>query len=933
MKSTFLVVLGCAWVLGCGGAKSKTEVGVVVSPTSAELDTGATQVFKADVSGTEDPAVIWSVEDGVIGGSISSDGLYTAPSGAGSFTVTATSVADPTKKRSVPVKVNAPREDVAIALTPDRLELRPLATRTFTAVVTGSQNTRVAWSILEGPVGGKVRSDGLYTAPEIPGTFHVVVTAAADPEKSAIAEVVVVQPPLLEVTVLPRQTRVTPNNVVTFTATVSNTENNGVQWSVEEEGESGTITEDGVYTAPAVEGTFHILAASTEDLTVIGRAEVTVSGTDPVTVAVSPLSATIDTGTTQKFTAVVFGNTNQGVIWSVLEATGGSISTSGLYTAPWVVGTYHVVATSKADTTKSTAVEVIVKQPPVVVTVSPASSVVGSGGTKAFASHVSGAQNTAVTWSIQEGAIAGSISATGVYTASTTLGTYHVVATSVADPAQSAVATVTVASSGPFSVSGTVSYVGVLTGRVYVYVEDMTGRKLAGTTLSAPGPFTIRGVKGLGSLRLSAFMDAIGTADFLETGDPSGLSLFQLAGADVTNVAVELEEPYVLGWLPDPPGLVEVTPAPGAAWVKWEKETWDEATNYRVYWSTTAKPNKANHLGSLEVTAKSDFAFVSGLTPGTTYFFSVSTLTAGSESTAKQGGSVVASALTGGVKLTGVVRMGNLTNPPAALYVFAKAGNGTTLFQRIENPVHPQAFSLPGAIGGKYSVWAVVDFAGDGKVDLTDVSNLDEPEIIVVPATGAAPVAEIKLRTSNCRALGPGEHVRDATGDHYFLQVDLLGQKKLPVSAVLTGTGLTSAWDLPANVNRYLATVDLGKTPPTAGTWTLSVAYSDGGAQTYTFTPLFLAGVATPTAPIGASVKIPTLTWTAPSPAPASYTQTVMVYRNATQMWASPEQASTVNSILYAGKALTTGLAYTWYVVVKDVDGNSSRQPVTITVQ
>ena len=54
----------------------------------------------------------------------------------------------------------------------------------------------------------------------------------------------------------------------------------------------------------------------------------------------------------------------------------------------------------------------------------------------------------AVTWSVQEGAPGGSVTAAGVYTAPGTAGTYHLVATSQADATKSATATVTVATGG-----------------------------------------------------------------------------------------------------------------------------------------------------------------------------------------------------------------------------------------------------------------------------------------------------------------------------------------------------------------------------------------------------------------------------------------------------------------------------------------------------
>ena len=60
--------------------------------------------------------------------------------------------------------------------------------------------------------------------------------------------------------------------------------------------------------------------------------------------------------------------------------------------------------------------------------------------------------DTSCTWSVAEGVSGGTVSATGPtsadYTAPETPGTYHVVATGVADPTRSASATVTVAAAG-----------------------------------------------------------------------------------------------------------------------------------------------------------------------------------------------------------------------------------------------------------------------------------------------------------------------------------------------------------------------------------------------------------------------------------------------------------------------------------------------------
>jgi|GEM_PF-1297765 len=87
--------------------------------------------------------------------------------------------------------------------------------------------------------------------------------------------------------------------------------------------------------------------------------------------------------------------------------------------------------------------------PPVEVAINPTSVTLPTGGTRTFTATVTGTTNTAVTWSVQEGAAGGTITQAGLYTAPSNAGTYHVVVTSQAAPSQSAVASVTVESTPP----------------------------------------------------------------------------------------------------------------------------------------------------------------------------------------------------------------------------------------------------------------------------------------------------------------------------------------------------------------------------------------------------------------------------------------------------------------------------------------------------
>ena len=88
----------------------------------------------------------------------------------------------------------------------------------------------------------------------------------------------------------------------------------------------------------------------------------------PVRVTISPVSATVGAGGTQQFTATVQNTSNTAVTWQVSgvsggNATVGTISSSGLYTAPAVVpnpATVTVTAVSQADPTKSASAQVTI---------------------------------------------------------------------------------------------------------------------------------------------------------------------------------------------------------------------------------------------------------------------------------------------------------------------------------------------------------------------------------------------------------------------------------------------------------------------------------------------------------------------------------------------------------------------------------------------
>ncbi|HZY03426.1 MAG TPA: hypothetical protein VFF02_07980 [Anaeromyxobacteraceae bacterium] len=279
---------------------------------------------------------------------------------------------------------------VVVQVEPPSAQVLPGGSVGFAAVVTGTANTAVTWSVQEGSAGGSVTTGGAYTAPGSAGTYHVVATSQADPTVTGSATVTVTLVPVVAVTISPQTATVAAGGTRTFTATVTGTTNTAVTWSVQEASGCGSVTQAGVYTAPAAAATCHVVARSNADATKSDVATVTVTAPPPpVAVAVSPASAATNSCQGLTFTATVTGTTNTAVTWSVQEgAAGGTVTAAGAYTAPSTAGTYHVVATSQADPTKSAVATVTVTDRIVSVSVSPSSATVPAGGSQAFTATV-----------------------------------------------------------------------------------------------------------------------------------------------------------------------------------------------------------------------------------------------------------------------------------------------------------------------------------------------------------------------------------------------------------------------------------------------------------------------------------------------------------------------------------------------------------------
>ena len=262
------------------------------------------------------------------------------------------------------------RWKVSVTISPTSTTLQTGMTQQFKVSVTGTTNTAVTW-LVNGVIGGNatvgtVSAGGLYTAPAAVPAGSVTVTAqsVAATTQSASAAVTVTAGAApaspISVAINPTSTTLTCGQSQQFSASVTGTTNTGVSWLVNGVAGGnttvGTISAGGLYTAPASvpASSVTVTARSVANTSDTANATVTVTAAPAtVSVTVSPTSTSLSGGQSQQFSAAVSGATNTSVVWQVNGTTGGNstvgtISTSGLYTAPVVSSNTSVTVTARS---------------------------------------------------------------------------------------------------------------------------------------------------------------------------------------------------------------------------------------------------------------------------------------------------------------------------------------------------------------------------------------------------------------------------------------------------------------------------------------------------------------------------------------------------------------------------------------------------------
>ncbi len=265
------LVLISAPLMSCSGHTdaSVTNYSVQVVPASVALLPGATQHFACVVSGAINTACSYRVGE-MSGGTITANGLYTAPAVAGTFHVIVTSPADPTAPVTATVSVQANPEDAgpqtpAHSMLAQATPGRSMRGHTTLAQATPGRSMRGHTTLAQATPGQAMRGHTTL-AQATPGqamrALRSPLSSARRPLKQGLA--------------------------VRFnSAPVTGYSSTSVTWTLQEGALAGTLTDAGLYTAPSSSGVFHVTAASVADSMLSATAPVTVSapqGTPPVLV-------------------------------------------------------------------------------------------------------------------------------------------------------------------------------------------------------------------------------------------------------------------------------------------------------------------------------------------------------------------------------------------------------------------------------------------------------------------------------------------------------------------------------------------------------------------------------------------------------------------------------------------------------------------------
>lgn len=411
------------------GSATITEISI--TPRSPAIASGDSVQFEPIATWSDGttavPAVIWSTN----GGEIDSTGVYTAPLTTGNF-------------RVVGKQKGGQKADTAIVVVGPKLRtfrIKPKidtivsgSALEYSATLTWSDGQSHPYTITWSTTGGVISATGRYTPGALVGNFLVVAVCgcgAADTASVNVQNASPSAPPTLTSLVLsPHAVALALGGMQQFSASGQWSDGSYGAVGVMYEVTGGNISASGFYVAGNTAGTYRVIAIQ-QGGTKADTAIVTITAGPTLTqVVLNPAAVTVAPGATQQFGVSGLwsdgGSTAPSVSYS---ATGGTISSSGVFTADSTPGTYAVVATALEAALADTAVVTVSGDGPTLtqLVLNPSATTVFPGANKQFSVTASWSDGSSALPPLSFTATGGTVSAGGLYTAGTIPGDYSVI--------------------------------------------------------------------------------------------------------------------------------------------------------------------------------------------------------------------------------------------------------------------------------------------------------------------------------------------------------------------------------------------------------------------------------------------------------------------------------------------------------------------------
>ena len=403
---------------------------LTISPQNVTIPAGGTQTFTAQGADSCGNALAasasWSVVAG--GGTITSAGVFTAGSQAGTFVDTVQAASGGVSAKT---SVTVTAGNVAkIVVTPNPGKVGVGQTISFSAQAYDTGNNPVAASFTwSAATGGTIDSAGKFTAGTTSGTFTDAVVATAG-GVSGKATVEIAPGPAATVTVAPSTITIAPGGSSSFTASVKDGWGNiltgPVTWAVSPAA-AGTIDGSGKFTAGTALGTYLDAVTATSG-SATGKASVVIKSGALHHLVITPTSAKLKPSATVAFSVEGRDDKNNSVsvtpTWKVV-AGGGTMNNQGIFAAGTKAGTFTDTVQALASGLSVTASVVVEPGPLNSISITPTHATLKPGEARQFVASGTDSWGNSVAlsslvWSAESDA--GVIDQKGLFTAGATKG-------------------------------------------------------------------------------------------------------------------------------------------------------------------------------------------------------------------------------------------------------------------------------------------------------------------------------------------------------------------------------------------------------------------------------------------------------------------------------------------------------------------------------